>query len=963
MSVFKPSILTLALLSAGVGSFSAYAVEETKKEKEAAAKEVEVIEVRGVRSSIIKALDTKRNADVVGDFIGSGDLGVLPDASIADALGRVSGVTTVRESGQSSQLNIRGMNGDFIQTTLNGREQASTSGRTESSRWMAFDQYPAELITEAAVFKSPKASHIEGGVAATVELKTANPLQAEKDNNFTASYRASFNDAAKDVGADENGHKISFSYQGKFLDETLGLGLGYSRLDQPNNFEGARAGADGQIGYQKDDVNGDGTEETRVRALQYQAGAGTDIRNGYLATLVYQPHDNFKAQLDYFKSEYESEDLRHGVTIGGLGSDTDLFSITDPNIVNGSLIGATIGLTNPNTRNDSSPWFETRSEDQSIQADSDAIGLNIDWQITDNANLKVDIAHSEGKTTRKDRLASLHAYEFGSATGLNENGQSVTGETWQELSGQIMQYMSNGDGTPTLGLNTDLTDTNLMRLSRYEEYPHEYLDDIDSLKVDFKYSLDSGFISSIETGIRYSKRTFDSNRGTFLYGSRDGQFNTVNAQGNWESWCADNLSSSPTLACEPQSVAGFSSIGSVNGAPDHLVVDLNGLADSIFGAGNYQGKQVFSRDWTFIESGKLEEKVFAYYLMANIETEVQGLALTGNFGVRVVKSDVKASGIQNVGTGLGVEMTDDVGVTSTNYDHIKYGPKDTDVLPSLNLNLEMTDQDMLRFAAAKVMGRPPAGQLKGGAGSWVSGVDGDEYNVWSKGSPFIKPFMANQFDLSYEHYFEDNGAVTVALFWKDIDTLVEDAAYGPDDEWVGIEIPEGFVKGDYYTKQNSDKGGYIRGLELALTQTFEQLPGVFSGLGLTASYSYTESEAEISGGNLFGEKMDLPGLSKNVWSTTIFWDIDNFSTHINVRYRDDFVINMAIPGSNTPIKSKEYTTVDMQASYDFENGVTAVLQGNNLTDEANVANYGVDSLLGEYKSFGRQYYLGINYKF
>ena len=86
-------------------------------------------------------------------------------------------MTTVRDSGQSSQLNIRGMNGDFIQTTLNGREQASTAGYSRGTRWMSFDQYPAELINQAAVYKSPKASQLEGGVAGIVELRTANPLK------------------------------------------------------------------------------------------------------------------------------------------------------------------------------------------------------------------------------------------------------------------------------------------------------------------------------------------------------------------------------------------------------------------------------------------------------------------------------------------------------------------------------------------------------------------------------------------------------------------------------------------------------------------------------------------------------------------------------------------------------------------------------------------------------------------
>ena len=130
---------------------------------------IEEIVTVGIRMSVLDSTQSKRNSDVVSDVIDAGPLGSLPDQSIADALGRAPGVTTIRDSGQSSQLNIRGMNGDFIQTTLNGREQPSTAGSSEATRWMSFDQYPAELIRQAAVYKSPKASHIEGGVAGTLE--------------------------------------------------------------------------------------------------------------------------------------------------------------------------------------------------------------------------------------------------------------------------------------------------------------------------------------------------------------------------------------------------------------------------------------------------------------------------------------------------------------------------------------------------------------------------------------------------------------------------------------------------------------------------------------------------------------------------------------------------------------------------------------------------------------------------
>ena len=468
--------------------------------------QIEEVTVTGLRASILNSVEAKRQSDVVSDVVDAGAAGTLPAVSIADALGRIPGVTTVRSSGHTSELNIRGMNGDFIETTLNGNEQASTSSYTASSRWMAFDQYPAELITQAAVYKSPKASLIEGGVAGTVEMKTADPLLAPKEQNVNVGYRHSYNDAAKSVGADESGDRLSFSYQGKFLEETLGVAVGAAHFTQPNNFEGARAGADGKNGYTQYDVNGDGVKEALPQSLQYQAGKGSDTRDGYMATVVYKPTESFKAQVDYFKSTYDSEDLRHGVTVSGLDTGLSQFALSNAQIVNGVVTSGTVAFNKPNTTNQGSPWFEARTEDQTTKADSDSYGLNVEWNVSDTVLLKANVAHSEGTKTRKDRLASLTAYEFGTGSdGL---------PTWQELSGQSMTFVGNGTKTPTLSFNNaNVLTSDKMHLSRYEEYPHKYTDTIDSVKVDLKVDVELGFINSFETGIRISDRVFDSHRG------------------------------------------------------------------------------------------------------------------------------------------------------------------------------------------------------------------------------------------------------------------------------------------------------------------------------------------------------------------------------------------------------------------------------------------------------------------
>ena len=955
---FSMSIRRTAVSLAVAAALPGAAFAQSNNSDEA----IEEIVTIGVRTSILGSIDAKRAGDSISDVIDAGALGALPDQSIADALGRVPGVTTVRDSGQSSQLSIRGMNGDFIQTTLNGREQASTAGYSSNTRWMSFDQYPAELINQAAVYKSPMASQLEGGVAGIVELKTANPLEAPKQHNFVFNGRLSQNDAASDFGGDENGSRISASYQGKFADDTLGLGVGYSHLDQPNAFIMSRVGADDpdSVGF-----GGDGSpgNEYFPRAFQWQAGTGTDERTGIMAVLNWEPNDKFKAKVDYFHSEFDRNDVRTGITASGFREDAAVNNVVSGQVIeNGVINSATIAPIDPAFHNfdRDHAWFEARSEDQTTVADSSTYGINLEWYPTDSSTLTFDWYRSEGDKTREDRIATLHAYEF---------GQDGPG-TFQEVPGQALTYTLNGQNIATGQFSgVDFTDPGTMRLGRYERYPHAYTDQIDAFKVDFAMDLEWGPVSSIKAGIRISDREFTTERGTFQYGSREGLFNTAAG-----SWCEanDSVAGSSPIPCEPQSVDGFVRVQSLPGVPDHFAVtNLSGLGTAIFGAGNDAGLDKWSDDWTLINDNTLTEETEAIYLMANLDFEWGNVPVRGNVGVRYVRSDVKTAGLQNVGGGNGTPITDDLGVTNDYLGFQKYGPDYTDTLPSLNLAFELTDNDILRFAAAKVMSRPPVGNMIQASGNWSGGVDPGtgltEFNVWNDGSPYLDPFRADQYDLSFEHYFEDGGAVTAAVFYKDIESLIEGPVqlFGIDPDSVGVNVPDGSFLNVYQTWVNNDRGGYIRGYELAGTKTFETLPGVLSGLGATASYSHTESETSITGGSILGQNtiQPLPGLSENVWSATVFFDYERFSAHMNVRYRDEFIQKIPVPGQPQPAQSLDYTTVDAQMSYAFDNGLSVVLSGNNLTDEPARIEYGVPGLLGEYRIFGRQYYLGVNFQY
>jgi TonB-dependent receptor len=378
----------------------------------------------------------------------------------------------------------------------------------------------------------------------------------------------------------------------------------------------------------------------------------------------------------------------------------------------------------------------------------------------------------------------------------------------------------------------------------------------------------------------------------------------------------------------------------------------------------------WANDWTQIQSATVSENVLAAYVMADVDTMIGDHNLTGNFGVRMVRSSQYSEGLQNIGDGSAPPLTDGLGVVSTNYLMVRRGKKYTDYLPSLNLNYHFDDANQLRFAAAKVMSRPPLNKLMAGGGSWI---DGNKYNMWGNTSPFLDPFYAKAYDLSFEHYMDDNsGAIAAALFYKHIDSFIEDRTIDPFDfAAAGIKVPinpttgQPYENGQYQTAVNNNKGGYVRGIELDYSKVFKSLPGAWSGLGFTGSFAYSQSkvtETSTLGGTPM--QIGLPGLSPRVINGTLFYGYKGFDTRLSARYRDRFVSNQMSEDSQTVYYAPE-TVVDYQASYAFQSGslkgLSLLFQVSNLTDQPTRTYFGSEDLTGTLQWFGRQYYVGFTY--
>ncbi|MCL1078695.1 TonB-dependent receptor [Parashewanella spongiae] len=972
---FKPSVLTIALATAGLsyffctplaqaadenetGSGTVVNTEKNSRQPSSDVKEekIERIQITGFRRSLIDSLNAKRFADTVSEQLSADDLGSLPDVSMADALTRLPGISAVRTSGQAAEINIRGMSGGFVASTLNGREQVSTNGE----RSIQFDQYPSELINSAAVYKSSKASLIEGGIAGTVELETISPLDADDAKKFKVNLRGMHNDRAGEVyGSQDYGHRFTVSYLDKYLDETVGVAVGYARLQQPSvatQFIGFAVNDSTDVDHLADDTNGpesNPANEYISEGFELQHVGGVETRNAYMATIEWAPVESFNFKADAFVSRFDKDAFARGMRVkfGGPNAAWNNANL-DGNVVTGGNVNRT---SNSYTR------VEIVNDNNRDTDEVNSFGVNAAWQVTDDLAVDFDVSYSGSKSNfRNGLLWSNVAVDANAETPIFDENVSIN-------------YQLNGLDLPDVGFNQAdaFSDINRVVVSKYGIYPFLNDDSITAYRLDFDYSLDSEIFSSVQFGVRYSDRHYSKDRAVFEYGN-DGAFSKKE----------------PPLRLTEDMVDVVDWEGDFSYFPSYLAIDVNQALNAWFPAGIPQPVQTWGNaggvidpkgyttnySWTVLQSGDVFEKVLSAYAMVNIDAEIASIPVSGNIGIRAVDTDQKATILEFVGDNpeLGAQyIVDEQGIVNNQYAPTLKGIEYTDYLPSLNLSFNIDeDGQYIRFAAAKVMSRSPISRL---AGDISAQADNDgRITGSSNNNPFLKPFYANQYDLSFESYSE-NTSYVAALFYKDIKSFIQTVPIPEFDfKGNGFNVPDFIidplsgeqietVNGTYTTAVNNAEGGYIRGIELAYSHVFDWLPDAWSGLGFNLSYSYTESEVSRLT-NLGGEsvKQSLPGLSKQVASATFFYGYEGFETRMNVRYRDEFVSEQ-VALDNQVVNFDDELVLDYQASYAFNDDFSVLFQVNNFTDEPTKSYFGKQANTGTIQYFGREFYMGFNY--
>jgi len=931
---FKPSKMTLALLSSGLMALStqAFAAEEAKAAEKNAEEEVEVIQVTGFRKSVVESINLKRYSSNVVEAISAEDIGKLPDSSIAESIARLPGLAAQRIDGRASKVSIRGFGENESGTTLNGREQVSIG----DNRGVEFDLYPSEIMSGVTVYKTPNASLEGEGIAGVIDLQTIKPLNQDgRVIQFNGTYEKTSFDKLNPDG-DDDGLKGTFFYMDQFADDTLGVAFAYTTMTSPNQEKRWNAWGYPTFTYE------DGSEGSILGGAKPFVRSSTLERDSAMLVVEAAPRDDMKMTFDALYVDFLDTKILRGIEVPfawGQGSISGDTAVIDPDT--GFVSSAITQDQRVVVRND----YEERD------AELMSFGFNTNWAVSDNWTLDFDASYSK---VERD-VYSVESYSGtgrGDSRGVGDDlgytfDAGNTGATFTHGLDYSDYNLIQLGGPLSWGWSGALNDAHNITGTEYENQAQDGFintptidDELMSLKFAASQEIDSDFITDITYGVAYRDREKSKHS--------EGYFMTLSSF---------SYPDNPGMQSVPEEYR----LGTANldfiGMGNMIAYDTMGLINN----GYYSLLQESLTNTTHAtKSWTVNEKVMSAFVQAEIATEISGMPLTGSFGVRYVYTDQSSQGNAfNTVDGLVVAEPTDVSHDYNNF------------LPSLNLSMQIDDSQTLRFGIAQTISRARLDEMNASYSAKYNQQPDEQGNFWEieGGNPELEPKEALGIDLSYENYFSAEGYFAVALFHKDLQNWIFDGSYEVD--MTGVADPS---TGELPpTTTGTGKGkvnggdGTLWGYEVSATLPFNMLTEHLDGFGIIASYTGIESDMKDQN----DDDYELPGLSDSITSATFYYDKNGFSARASMRKRGAFKGDVYGLGFDTvQVDIQGETIWDAQIGYDFGeggfetlDGLSIFLQGYNLTEEPFTSLQGDNALqVRDYQDYGSTYLLGFSYK-
>ena len=864
--------------------------------------DLQQVVVTGIRASLMQAQDIKRNSGLIVDSIVADDIGKLPDANVAEALQRITGVQVSRDQGEGSQVQVRGLS--QVETLLNGRE-IFTAGK---ERGLSFQDIPSELLSGADVYKTSSADMLEGGIGGVIDLRTRHPLDFTGDKE-AATFKVTDADYARKQKADGS---LLLSDRWKIGGGDFGALLSVAYQDRDYRAD------EMELGLPSQTADGKGIYAPTGAYSQYELGER--IRTGITTALQWRPTKDLEFYLDGDYSNLKTRTDDYGLYVSPYYANPINFPVTviNPYTGVGQAGTAYFGALYPNgtltTSNNvlqkGTFWGADMSTSGAVSDTETEIGQlavgakwrNGDWKV------RTDLAAT------RSRYSSIY-----NSAGLGDyvNGASVSYDTTTS----VPSAYPTAPGGVNLASSSGYYAGNAVYFKQVNDARET------AWRIDADDTIGGKFWTTAHAGLRLSDRTATSTEIDALDNS-------------YQSSGTGAIGGTSTAYASQLGVIPYSNLLSAAGSGTYptqwiSVTNLNWLRN-LQASRSAMGLTVPALDpaQTFVDY----EDTAALYGRGDFETEWLGKTVNGNVGLRYV--NVREQRDFNAAISSGVTSPQVLNNTQN------------EILPSLNLRMDITDKLVGRFSASKTVTLPDFMQMI--PSLTLNANDKTGY----QGNPNLQPVTSRNLDAALEYYLSKSDYVFGTTFYKLVDGFVQTGttAYSYNGSIYNVQTP---VNGPQ---------GTIKGLELGYQGFFSTLPGMLRGLGLQANFTYVDSSAP---GVLSGQKTELENLSRDSYNLIGMYDLGDVSARLAYSYRGKYLAGSqnyytvassgAMPSIfQTPVYMQGYGLLDAYFSYAVGKHVKLAFEGNNLLRTVRQSYYGVTGQpLGTYVD-DRRYGLSLH---
>jgi len=966
----------------------------------------EVVVVTGIRGSLQRDLDIKRNAVGVEDAITAEDIGKFPDTNLAQAMMRIPGVTVTRQAsamggtggvstnGEATEITVRGFGPNFNTTLIDGRQVASGTGNGATGtadRAFDFSSVTSDFVSQIDVLKTPDASLSSGAIGATVNVKFPKPF-----DHPGLVVAGSFSGVVSPERGEltPNGDAL---ISDTFANDTFGvlLAASYSDVDTRQNHINIQ-GWEGKTADQYPGLSGVAATQP-VWFIQdygiYHELQNTERMQGRVV-VQWRPNDALEVTLNDNFARFSTHQAQYGYSVWFNSGSLQNVQI-DKN-------GTIINFVQPNTPTD----FQGQYNPQIMQFND--YGANVKWSQSEHFSVTLDFDHADGwlnpghvigadmdvgygpsQSACSNNPASavydptcqtanyaggLYGTPVGIAVGA---GHSLPYPTDYGPGGDKSMFIGNGlIGSHVLPLTMGYNLDTVNQVKAEGEWNQDNLD----LKFGFQYlgehkneaSADSFENNNWQAYSGYGPASNNyywksSNPADPYLGMPAGvalpqdlfskSFKTSGFINGWNG--AGNLPAAilqydpwPTISYleglgNPQTavVPGYNGIGSgccAPGATPEAGRPFNGMYQVAFNPSSYH---------------VLMEKTYSGYMQGTIKTDLASMPLRVNLGVRYDYTDEDVVGLGRVPTAFTVDAADhtayDISYTGTTNvaGHHSYQY----LLPNFDFILSVTDALDVRLDISRSLTRPPISQLS------------PTYNITAQrtadvaaagGNPDLLPFLSDNVDFGAQWYYAPNSFVNVDAFLKSVDNFIIQGSTQQVFKGVG---PGGTDINYTITQPINGPAANVYGLEFGVQHVFGD-----TGFGVVVNGTIVGTNKPYDPYNIAVSGFAVTGLADSA-NMVAFYDKNGFQARLAANWQDTVLdhfgqIQNGSSFGTEPTFVNTSWNLDFSTSYDITDQITAYFEAQNLTDATYSTHGRFSNQTLDVVDYGRKFIFGVHYK-